>query len=199
MNEIFIVLLPGLDGTGKLFKPMMQFLPAWIKPVVVSYPEDKPYGYEDLKEIVYKAIPRECDFVILGESFSGPLAIMTAAEKPAGLLGVILCATFAKKSGTPLDEQREIIAKKYGEEKAGFLFKKMLQGYKRLVFIDTGNYELETYRSRSQKIAERLGLRYEEIKGDSTLVKALLNGSWDGDFVVAPPGHTITLSDFRMF
>jgi hypothetical protein len=101
------------------------------------------------------------------------------------------------ESGTPLDDQREIMAKKYGEEKAGFLFKKMLQGYKRLVFIDTGNYELGQYRSRSQKIAERLGLRYEEIKGDSTLVKALLNGSWDGDFVVVPPGRTVALSDFR--
>jgi hypothetical protein len=101
------------------------------------------------------------------------------------------------ESGTPLDEQREIMAKKYGEERAGFLFKKMLQGYKRLVFIDTGNYELDQYRSRSQEIAKRLDLRYEEIKGDNNLVKALLNGSWDEDFIVAPPGHTVTLSDFR--
>jgi hypothetical protein len=103
------------------------------------------------------------------------------------------------ESGTPLDEQREIMAKKYGEEKAGFLFKKMLRGYKRLVFIDTGNYELEQYRSRSKGIAERLDLRYEEIKGDSGLVKKLLNGSWDGEYVVAPPGHVVTLSDFRRF
>ncbi len=96
MKDISIVLLPGLDGTGTLFKPMMRFLPAWIKPVVVSYPVDKPYGYEDLMEIVRNAIPRDNEFIILGESFSGPLAIMTAAEKPDGLLGVILCATFAK-------------------------------------------------------------------------------------------------------
>lgn len=96
MKDISIVLLPGLDGTGKLFKPMTQFLPTWIKPVVVSYPEDKPYGYEDLKGIVSNAIPKSNDFVVLGESFSGPLAIMTASEKPNGLLGVILCATFAK-------------------------------------------------------------------------------------------------------
>jgi pimeloyl-ACP methyl ester carboxylesterase len=96
MKDISIVLLPGLDGTGKLFKPMIQFLPAWIKPVVVSYPVDKPYGYEDLKEIARNAVPKGDDFIILGESFSGPLAIMTAAEKPDGLLGVILCATFAK-------------------------------------------------------------------------------------------------------
>ncbi len=101
------------------------------------------------------------------------------------------------EAGTPLDEQREIMVKKYGEEKAATLFKKMLQGYKRLVFIDTGNYELEQYRTRSRELAERLGLRYEEIRGDNALVKKLLNGSWDSEFVVAHPGHTVTLSDFR--
>jgi hypothetical protein len=103
------------------------------------------------------------------------------------------------EAGTPLDEQRELLAKKYGEEKAEFLFKKMLQGYKRLVFIDTGNYELEQYRIRSKRIAERFHLRFEEIKGDSALIKKMLNGSWDGDFVVAPRGHSVALSDFRMF
>jgi hypothetical protein len=103
------------------------------------------------------------------------------------------------ESGTPLDEQREIMARKYGEEKAGILFKKMLQNYKRLAFIDTGNYELEQYRRRSRDIATRLNLRYEEIKGDNSLVKKLLNGPWDDEFVVAMPGHTIELGDFRKF
>jgi hypothetical protein len=100
------------------------------------------------------------------------------------------------EAGTPLDEQRSLMARKYGNEKAEFLFKKMLQGYQRLAFINTGNYELERYRIRSQEIARRIGLRYEEIAGDGALVKKLLSGLWDDDFVVAPPGHTISLSDF---
>jgi hypothetical protein len=103
------------------------------------------------------------------------------------------------ESGTPLDEQRDIMVKKYGEAKAGALFKKMLQGYKRLVFIDTGNYGLEKYRSRSQEMAKRLNLNYEEIRGDNALVHKLLHGPWDSDFVIAPPGHTVALSDFRKF
>ena len=101
------------------------------------------------------------------------------------------------EAGTPLDMQREIMAKKYGEQKAGILFRKLLQGYKRLVFIDTGNYELERYRTRSQAIAKRLELRYEEIQGDNSLVKKLLNGLWDDEFVVAPPGHQVALTDFK--
>jgi len=101
------------------------------------------------------------------------------------------------EAGTPLDEQRNALAKKYGEAKAGILFKKMLRGYKRLAFINTGNYEIENYRIRSQEMAQRLELSYEEIQGDNSLVKKLLNGLWDGEFVVAPPGHTIALADFR--
>jgi hypothetical protein len=69
------------------------------------------------------------------------------------------------ESGTPLDEQREIMARKYGEKRAEFLFKKMRQGYKRLAFINIVNYELEQYRGRSREIASRLALRYEEIQG----------------------------------
>lgn len=103
------------------------------------------------------------------------------------------------EAGTPLDEQRNIMAKKYGEEKAAFLFKKMLRGYKRVAFINTGNYELEKYRIRSQEIARHLDLRCEEIEGDRTLVKKLLGGLWDDDFVVAPPGHMLGLSDFGKF
>jgi pimeloyl-ACP methyl ester carboxylesterase len=42
------------------------------------------------------ALPGEQSFVLLGESFSGPLAIRIAARAPKGLVGLILCATFAK-------------------------------------------------------------------------------------------------------
>jgi len=103
------------------------------------------------------------------------------------------------EAGTPLDKQRDLLAEKYGDKKAEILFKKMLQGYKRLVFIDTGNYEQKRYKAHSQEMADRLNLRYEEIKGNNLLILKLLNGHWDEDFVVAAPGHTIALSDFRKF
>ena len=97
MESIPLVLLPGLDGTGKLFDPLINNLPDWIQPVVVSYPKDKPYGYDELKTIVSRAYPLDKAFVILGESFSGPLAVMSAGEKPKGLKGIILCASFVKR------------------------------------------------------------------------------------------------------
>jgi len=97
VEAISLVLLPGLDGTGKLFDPLISNLPDWIQPIVVSYPKDKPYGYDELKMIVSRAYPMNDDFFILGESFSGPLAVMFAGEKPKGLKSIILCASFVKK------------------------------------------------------------------------------------------------------
>lgn len=91
------MLLPGLDGTGELFGPLLAELPDWIHPIVVSYPRDRELGYAELLPLAASFLPNDVPFAILGESFSGPLAIMLAAGRPAGLKGVILCATFVKK------------------------------------------------------------------------------------------------------
>jgi len=90
-----LVLLPGLDGTGLLFQPLVQALSKDIDPIVVSYPDDVPLGYQELLPLVREALPSR-PFVLLGESFSGPLAIMAAASRPEGLVGVILCASFVR-------------------------------------------------------------------------------------------------------
>lgn len=94
MNPIHIVMLPGLDGTGVLFRPVMKELPSYIHPIVVSYPPDKELGYKQLLPIVLKALPRDTPFVLLGESFGGPLSLQVAATNPNGLRAVILCASF---------------------------------------------------------------------------------------------------------
>lgn len=87
-------MLPGLDGTGLLFEPLIAHLPASITPIVVKYPTGLCLSYEALLPIVLKALPKEAPFVLLGESFGGPLAILVAATKPNNLKGLILCASF---------------------------------------------------------------------------------------------------------
>ncbi|HZV83017.1 MAG TPA: alpha/beta fold hydrolase, partial [Geobacteraceae bacterium] len=93
-QPVTLVLLPGMDGTGLLFAPFVRALPEWVKPLVVSYPGDRPLDYPGHLEIVMATLPHDGQFVLLGESFSGPLALMAAARRPRGLAGVILCATF---------------------------------------------------------------------------------------------------------
>ena len=97
MKTMSLVLLPGLDGTGELFDPLVANLPKWINPIIVPYPKDKSYGYSELKPIVIRKLPENSDFVVLGESLSGPLAVMTAGDHPKGLQGIILCASFINK------------------------------------------------------------------------------------------------------
>ncbi|MBI3269433.1 MAG: alpha/beta hydrolase [Planctomycetes bacterium] len=96
MRPIRLVLLPGMDGTGILFRPLLEALPSELLPVVVSYPPDQALGYSELLPLVEAALPKGEPFLLLAESFSGPLAIRAAARRPAGLCGLVLSASFAK-------------------------------------------------------------------------------------------------------
>jgi pimeloyl-[acyl-carrier protein] methyl ester esterase len=89
-----LVVLPGLDGTGRRLGEFVNRL-APIETRVVRYP-DQPLGYEELAALVSSSLPSDRPFVLLGESFSGPLVIRIAARRPEGLDGIILCGTFAK-------------------------------------------------------------------------------------------------------
>lgn len=96
-----LVLLPGLDGTGILFRQFVEAIGASLDTQIVAYPSDWPLGYAELETLVRGALPSDRRFVVLGESFSGPIAIRLGAgrpgaDTPAGMVGLILCVTFAK-------------------------------------------------------------------------------------------------------
>ena len=95
-----LILMPGIEGTGDLFAPLVRALDNSLDTTVLRYPTDEPLGYSELLPRVRAALPASGPFVLLGESFSGPLAIMLAAEAPAGLRGVILSASFATNPAT---------------------------------------------------------------------------------------------------
>ncbi|MDR3685024.1 MAG: alpha/beta hydrolase, partial [Geothrix sp.] len=52
--------------------------------------------YSDCLAFARTRLPAGRPFLLLGESFSGPVAMALAAEGPAGLLGLVLCGTFAR-------------------------------------------------------------------------------------------------------
>lgn len=91
-----LVLLPGLDGSGDFFDPLCRQLPPQWRTHVVPYPGDQPLSYSELARVVLAALPGDGPFLLVAESFSGPVAIQVAATSPAGLMGVVLCATFAR-------------------------------------------------------------------------------------------------------
>jgi len=93
---IRLVLLPGMDGTGDLFEPLQEALDPRTRVDIVRYPGSEPQGYDELEPRIRAQLPADEPFVLLGESFSGPLAIAIAATPPPGLRGLILCCSFAR-------------------------------------------------------------------------------------------------------
>ncbi len=89
-----LMLLPGMPGTDVLFKLLVEELGDHLETIAISYPSDEPLGYEQLINLITSRIPKEKPYFILGESFSGPLALMAASECHENLLGIILVATF---------------------------------------------------------------------------------------------------------
>ncbi|MGZ3182082.1 MAG: alpha/beta fold hydrolase [Telluria sp.] len=89
-----LVLLPGMDGTGDLFAPLLNVLDKRVTVHVIRYPSREMLTYADLVCQVRDVLPDDEAFFLLGESFSGPVALSIAAERPPGLRGVILCASF---------------------------------------------------------------------------------------------------------
>src|SRR6185369_5547099 len=88
-----LVLLPGMDGTGEMFAPLLGQQMSGIEPTVVRYP-DRAATYAQHEAVVRCELPRDRPYVLLGESFSGPVAVAIAAEQPRGLVGIVLCASF---------------------------------------------------------------------------------------------------------
>jgi hypothetical protein len=96
---------------------------------------------------------------------------------------------------SPFSEHEKLVAK-YGETKAMRMMKLTLKNYTRLAFINTGQYDLERYRDYARQASEKFDLRYEEIDGSPALVKKIVSGPWDDEFVVVSPGETITYEMF---
>ena len=85
-----------MDGTGELFAPFIAALGGEFDVRVVRYPGDHCGGYAELEVLARAASPADRPYVLLGESFSGPIAISIAASPPGQLRGLVLCCTFAR-------------------------------------------------------------------------------------------------------
>ena len=95
------LLLPGLDGSGRLYAPLLAAGPRAFAPRVVALPADEPRGYDEYLDGLREALPRRGSFALLAESFSGPLAVRLAAERPRGLVALVLAATFLRRPLQP--------------------------------------------------------------------------------------------------
>ena len=136
-------------------------------------------------------IPRvdDCISIFLG---SGSAYQQQAKQEPGTYY---LTKGWIEVGDSPFEEFKRLV-EKYGQEKSKRMIDLMLKNYTRLAFINTGQYEIERYQAYAQRMADQFGLRYEEIAGSPALVKKLVFGPWDEEFVVVRPGQSVRYEDF---
>lgn len=101
MTAMRCVVLPGMDGTGALLDDFIAAMGPRFDTQVIAYPRDRTLGYAELAAFVHPRLPSDRPYLLLGESFSGPVAIALSAQRPPHLAGLVLCASFARAPRPP--------------------------------------------------------------------------------------------------
>jgi len=94
---VLAVLLPGMDGTGRLFEPFVRELPPRVEAQTVSYPPGVHLTYDQLADRVRGQLPPSQPYIIVAESYSGPVAVRLAARPVGDLRAMVLVASFVSR------------------------------------------------------------------------------------------------------
>lgn len=117
------------------------------------------------------------DFIERGESGDIPLSIGANTS-------VIVDAVYAD------------YLEKFGRDNADYLMEAMASWqshYERAAYIDTGQDGETSAAQRAQNDAVQNGWRFERMTGDLVLIKRLLDGDWDTDFLTLSPGQRVEM------
>jgi len=89
------------------------------------------------------------------------------------------------------------LVEKYGEENAKYIAETMgtgVENYSRLAFIRMGIPDEARFEQEARAEAERRGWEFSLLEGSLDLLRRLLDGDWNDDFLVMEPGAAITPS-----
>lgn len=100
-------------------------------------------------------------------------------------------------SAADAEAQYAEYVEKYGADNAAYLMEVMgawQAHYERAAFIDMGIGDGSSVAERARDDAQRRGWRFERLTGDLVLIRRLLNGDWDTNFLVLQPGQAIEMT-----
>jgi len=99
-----------------------------------------------------------------------------------------------KQKGDPLSSYYKY-CDKYGEDTARWLMGEEYKNYQRVVFIHTVG-DCAEYVKYSQEVADFLKVKHCEVQGSLRYFEKLLSGEWNKEFLIIPPGKTVTMNSF---
>jgi hypothetical protein len=100
-------------------------------------------------------------------------------------------------SDTDLNKVYDEYVAKYGKDNADYLMEVMgawQQHYKRAGVIDMGIGDISATLARAEADAARRGWVVEKVTGDAILMKRLLDGAWERDYLILQPGERLAMT-----
>lgn len=94
-EQIGIVLMPGLDGTGMFFEPLIHVLPPDIPVSVITYPRNTILSLEEHARFIAGHFPTD-NVIVIAESFSGLVGLELLHLRPREVKGIIFSTAFAE-------------------------------------------------------------------------------------------------------
>lgn len=91
-----LCLLPGLDGTGRLYVPLASALAEVGDVEVLAYDSTRFQGYNALADALAPSLLRQGDVVLVAESFAGPLGVLLAHRHPECVRALVMAASFVR-------------------------------------------------------------------------------------------------------
>ncbi|MBN1247417.1 MAG: DUF1638 domain-containing protein [Anaerolineae bacterium] len=91
----------------------------------------------------------------------------------------------------------EDYVRKYGRDNADYLMEVMgawRDHYNRAAYIDTGVVDSTDVEAETRAEAERRSWTFDRLTGDLVLIRRLLEGDWDEDFLILQPGQAVAMT-----
>ncbi len=96
-----ILILPGLDGTGKLLRRFIQAAPDSVRCEAVIY-DPHFITLDDFVSTVVTKLGCDDKIILIAESFSGPIATQVALRIPERIAAIIFATSFVQPPHKPL-------------------------------------------------------------------------------------------------
>ena len=108
-------------------------------------------------------------------------------------------ASLALGSGTETDVDQVYgeYVEKYGQDNADYLMEVMgawKQHYQRAAYIDQGVGDGSAVEAKARDQAARRGWAFDRVQGDLVLLRRLLDGDWNEDYLILQPGQKLAMT-----